>query len=147
MFTKATEYALRASIYIAANSSEEKRLGIDEISEAIGSPRPFTAKVLQMLCRNNELVSSVKGPGGGFYMTERARKYPAKKIIDAMGEGAVLSKCVLGLPKCSEEKPCPMHHEYRFIKAKLIHLFDSTSIAELAADSRISKIYLKGNMR
>lgn len=145
MFTKATEYALRASIFIAANSSEDKRLGIDEISAAIGSPKPFTAKVLQNLCRNNSPVSSVKGPGGGFYMTAKAKKVSARKIIDAMGESAVLSKCVLGLPRCSEEKPCPMHHEYRFIKARLLHLFESTTIEELATDSRLTKIYLKGN--
>ncbi len=146
MFTKATEYALRATIYIAANSSGSKRLGIDEIAAAIGSPRSFTAKVLQLLCRNNTPVSSNKGPGGGFYITEEARKKPVKTILEAMGEGGVLSKCVLGLPKCSDKKPCPMHHEYRFIKARLLHLFDTTSIGELSKDSHLSNVYLKGKV-
>ena len=144
MFSKATEYALRATIYIAANSSESKRLGIDEISVAIGSPRSFTAKVLQMLSKDNFLVSSVKGPGGGFFMTADATNLPARKIIEAMGEDTTLTKCVLGLPKCSDSRPCPMHHEYRFIKARLLELFESTVIADLALDSRLANIYLKG---
>jgi len=36
MFSKSTEYALRATIFIAQKSSEEKKLGLDEISKAIG---------------------------------------------------------------------------------------------------------------
>ena len=39
MFSKATEYALRATIYIAKKSTEEKKLGIEEISRAIDSPQ------------------------------------------------------------------------------------------------------------
>ena len=30
MFSKATEYALRATIFIAQKSSEEKKLGLDD---------------------------------------------------------------------------------------------------------------------
>ena len=41
MFSKATEYALRATIYIAQKSSAEKKLSIGEIAKAIDSPVPF----------------------------------------------------------------------------------------------------------
>ncbi|MBL0305705.1 MAG: Rrf2 family transcriptional regulator [Chitinophagaceae bacterium] len=54
MFSKATEYALRATIFLARNSSEEQKLGIEAISEAIDSPRSFTAKVLQSLTKDNK---------------------------------------------------------------------------------------------
>src|SRR5687768_11706275 len=112
MFSKSAEYALRATIYIAQKSSEENKLGMAEISKAIGSPRPFTAKILQQLTKDNNIVSSVRGPNGGFFITDKAKKLPARSILEAIGESEVLNKCVLGLAQCSEKKPCPMHSEY-----------------------------------
>ena len=61
MFSKATEYALRATIFLAQKSSEENKLGIDEIATAIDSPKSFTAKILQQLTKDNRVVSSVRG--------------------------------------------------------------------------------------
>ena len=72
MFSKATEYALRATIFIARKGSVDKKLGIDEIAKGIGSPRYFTAKILQSLTADNRIVSSVRGPGGGFFITEKS---------------------------------------------------------------------------
>ena len=102
MFSKTTEYALRATIYIAKKSTEEKKLGIEEISRAIDSPKSFTAKILQALTKDNKVVSSVRGPNGGFFITEKTKKLPVRSILQAMGEDEVLGKCVLGLKMCSE---------------------------------------------
>ena len=105
MFSKATEYALRATIYIAQKSSEEVNLGIEAISKAIDSPQPFTAKILQILTKDNKIISSVRGPNGGFFMTEKAKKLPVRSILEAMGEDKILEKCILGLNQCSEVQP------------------------------------------
>lgn len=134
MFSKATEYALRATIYIAQKSSEENKLGIDAIAKAIDSPKSFTAKIMQSLTRSNNVISSVRGPNGGFYITEKAKKLPARAVLIAMGESEILDKCVLGLNKCSEIKPCPMHHQYKTIKQQLIRLFETKTIQQLADD-------------
>ncbi|WP_026773095.1 Rrf2 family transcriptional regulator [Asinibacterium sp. OR53] len=132
MFSKATEYALRAAIFIAQKSSEDNKLGIDEIARAINSPRSFTAKTLQLLSADNKIVHSTRGPNGGFYMSEKARKLPARAILEAMQEDDLLEKCVLGLKQCSEAKPCPMHSEYKSIKLQLKTLFETTTIQQLA---------------
>ena len=71
MFSKTTEYALRATIYIAQKSSEENKLGIDVIAKAIDSPKSFTAKILQSLTKGNKVISSARGPNGGFYITDK----------------------------------------------------------------------------
>ena len=63
MFSKSTEYALRATIYIAQKSSEENKLGIKEISEAIDSPQSFTAKILQSLTRENIVNADINTQG------------------------------------------------------------------------------------
>ena len=142
MFSKATEYALRATIYIAKKSTAEKKIGIDEIAKAIDSPKSFTAKILQALTKDNKIVSSVRGPNGGFFITEKAKRLPVRSILQAMGEDEVLEKCVLGLKLCSEIQPCPMHAQYKSIKQQLIKLFVSKTIQQLAADTKDGEVFI-----
>ena len=147
MFSKATEYALRATIYIAQKSSIENKIGLDEIAKAIDSPASFTAKTLQALTKDDAIVSSVRGPKGGFYMSEKAKKLPARSILKVMGEDEMLEKCVLGLKKCTEKQPCPMHTQYKSIKQQLIGLFVSTSIEDLATQMQESVLFINSNLR
>ncbi len=142
MFSKATEYALRATIYIAKKSTEEKKISIAEIADAIDSPQSFTAKILQSLTKDNKVVSSVRGPNGGFYLTEKAKKLPVISILRAMSEDDILEKCVLGLKKCSEVTPCPMHFQYKPIKQELIKLFASKTIQQLANEFKEGEMYI-----
>lgn len=143
MFSKATEYALRATIYIAQRSTDKYKPGLAEIAKAIGSPRSFTAKILQQLTRDNKIVSSVRGPNGGFFLSENAKRLPVRVILDTMGEDDVLEKCVLGLKRCSENQPCPMHNQFKSIRQQLIKLFAKNTIKELAADIKDGVIFIK----
>src|SRR5665647_259783 len=68
MVSKTCEYAIRAMIFIAQKSKNGSITGINEIADKIGSPKYFIAKVLQDLVRK-ELVQSLKGPTGGFYLS------------------------------------------------------------------------------
>ena len=147
MFSKATEYALRATIYIAKKSTAEKKVGIEEISKAIDSPKSFTAKILQALTKDDIVVSSVRGPNGGFFLTAKAKKLPVRSILQAMGEDEVLEKCVLGLKQCSEVQPCPMHEQYKTIKKQLIKLFVSKTIGQLAADMKDGEVFINNKKR
>lgn len=142
MFSKSTEYALRATIYIAQKSTEEKKIGIEEISKAIDSPQSFTAKILQALTRDNKVVSSVRGPHGGFYMTDKAKKLSVSSILKAMGEDALLEKCMMGLKLCSEIQPCPMHDQFKPIKQQLIKLFTTKTIQQLADDTKSGAVFI-----
>lgn len=142
MFSKTTEYALRATIYIAQKGTLENKLSIDEIAKAIDSPKSFTAKILQSLTKDNKVISSTRGPNGGFYLTEKAKKLPARSILKAMGEDDILEKCVMGLKQCSEIQPCPMHAQYKSIKQQLIKLFVTKSIQQLAAEIKNGIVYI-----
>ena len=143
MFSKTAEYALRATIYIAQKGSVDHKLSITEIAEAIDSPQSFTAKILQLLTRDNRVVSSVRGPNGGFYLTEDAKKLPVLAILEAVNEDYVLKKCVLGLNQCSEINPCPMHSEYKFIREKLTSLFENKTIQYLANETSKENIFIR----
>ncbi len=143
MFSKATEYALRATIYIAQKSSKEKKIGIAEIAKAIDSPKSFTAKILQALTRDNRIISSARGPNGGFYITEKAKNLPVRAIMEVMGEHDFFKNCVLGLKLCSEVNPCPMHHEYKPIKQQLMDLFEKKTIQILADEIKSGDAFIK----
>jgi Rrf2 family protein len=145
MFSKATEYALRATIFIAQKGTEEKKLSIDEIAKAIDSPKSFTAKILQLLTKDNHIISSVRGPNGGFFLTEKSKKLPVRSILKAMGEEEVLEKCVLGLKQCSELQPCPMHEQYKSIRKQLKDLFVAKSIQQFASEIKDGVVFINNN--
>ena len=65
MFSKACEYGIRAVLYIASQSMQERRVKIGDIVQNTGSPEAFTGKILGLLSRN-KLVDSYTGPNGGF---------------------------------------------------------------------------------
>jgi len=133
MFSKSTEYALRATIFIAQKGSPEQKLGLSAIAEAIDSPRSFTAKILQQLTKGNELIVSSTGPLGGFYLPENNKDLPVRKVLELMGEIDRIEACVLGLKQCSDINPCPLHPRYKSIKGQLRNLFERTTIRQLAS--------------
>lgn len=142
MFSKTAEYALRATIFIAQKSADGSKLGIEAVASSIEAPQSFTAKILQLLTKDNKIISSVRGPNGGFFITPAARKYSIRKVLETIGEDDVFTKCVLGLKDCSEKQPCPMHYQYRPIKQQLIQLFEKKTIQELAQDMESGKTFL-----
>lgn len=131
MFSKSCKYAIRAVLYMAAHSTTEQRLGVKEISEALDVPRPFLAKLLQQLSRNN-LVSSIKGPHGGFFLNEKNRNEPLRKVVECIDGPEVFSACILGLPVCSSENPCPLHAQAYIYREGLLHMVGKKTIAEIA---------------
>lgn len=143
MFSKTAEYALRATIFIAQKGSPGKKLSIEEIAKAIDSPKHFTAKILQLLTKDDKVISSTKGPNGGFYITEKSKKLPVRAVLEAVNEDEILKKCVLGLRNCSENNPCPLHSEYKKIRNKLNHLFENKSIGGLASKMNSDKIFIR----
>lgn len=142
MFSKTTEYALRAVIYIARNSSEERKLSVAEITDAINAPQHFTAKILQQLTADQRIVSSVRGPNGGFFMTAKSRKLPVMEILKLLGEDSTLDKCILGLAECSGKKPCPLHAQYKLIKQQLLDLFKTKRIVDLTEELASGRAFI-----
>lgn len=145
MFSKTAEYALRATIFIAQKGTVDHKLSIVEVSSAIDSPQSFTAKILQLLTKDERVVSSARGPNGGFYMKDAAKKLPVLSVLEAINEDYVLRKCVLGLKACSEVNPCPMHSEYKSIRAKLTNLFEKKTIQQLANETGKENVFINND--
>lgn len=142
MFSKSCEYAIKAMIYVAQKSKDEMRVSIKDIAKGTDSPEHFIAKIMQELGRKR-LVLSVKGPNGGFYMTEKELQTSISDIVRALDGDGIYVDCVLGLKTCSEKTPCPVHHEYKAIKAKLIHMLEHNTIGNFNEKLDSGSFFLK----
>src|SRR5690554_629403 len=143
MFSKACEYAIRATLFIAKSSISKKRVRLGEIAEAIDSPEAFTAKILQQLAKNN-VVKSIKGPYGGFEISkQKMRKLPLRKIIEAIDGDDIFVGCAMGLSACDAEHPCPLHKDFIHIRDKLSELLNNTSVYQMAHSLTEGDSFLK----
>ena len=131
MFSKACEYGIRASTYIALKSLEGTRVSLKEIAEKIDSPVAFTAKVLQQLSKNH-IVESVKGASGGFQMSKvNMNQIKLAQIVFAIDGNNVYEGCGLGLKKCNANEPCPVHDKFVQIRSDLKTMLENTSLYDM----------------
>lgn len=143
MFSKTCEYAIRASIFIATQSYKNKRVTIKDIAEKIDSPKPFTAKILQTLVKNN-LIYSVKGIGGGFEIpVEILSQITLSQIVKAIDGDGIFTCCGLGLGKCSDIHHCSVHEKFKVIKSEIVSMLETTNLEELALDIKSGDAFLK----
>jgi Rrf2 family protein len=129
IFSKTCEYAIRAVFFIAQKSEGGMRVGIKEIAAGIDSPELYLGKILQDLSRKG-LISSMKGPNGGFFIEGGAFKSPLIEIVKAVDGDGLFYGCGLGLKECSEENPCPLHEGFKDIRNQLLQLLSNTTIGE-----------------
>ncbi len=130
MFSKACEYGIKAAIYITQNSLQHKRVSLKQIAAEIDSPVAFTAKILQDLARH-KVVTSIKGAHGGFEI-HNADQISLSKIVNAIDSDAIYIGCGLGLVKCDEQNPCPIHNKFKLVRENLKIMLESTTLKELA---------------
>lgn len=143
ILSKTEEYAIKAAVFIAHKSLQDERTNLKEISEEIDSPEAFTAKILQTLVRHR-IINSVKGAGGGFsIVAQMTKKIKLIDIVVALDPLYDKKGCVLGLSHCSEVNPCPIHHKYKPVKAKILELLRKTSLFELSENYEKGLSYLK----
>lgn len=144
MFSKSCEYGIKAMIFIAQKSKTDQRVGVKEIAKGIAAPEYFIAKILQDLSRKN-LLQSAKGPNGGFYMEKTDLKTSLAQIVKAIDGDKIYNECVLGLKACSQKNPCPVHDEYKAIKANLIAMLEKNTIGTFNEKLDSGKFFLKNN--
>lgn len=142
MFSKTCEYAIRAMIFIAQKSKDGQKVGIKEIANGIDSPEHFIAKILQDLSRKN-VVQSVKGPNGGFFLEPGAKSCSLADIVRVVDGDSLFSGCGVGLKRCNEKKPCPIHFEFKKVRDDIRTMLEGANIVDFAHDLDLSKTFLK----
>ena len=130
MFSKTCEYALQAMMYIAFHTKTEKPVGLKEVAGAQAIPLHFLSKVLQELVKH-DILGSVKGPKGGFFLKKSPESITLLNIVMAIDGPTLFERCGLGLRKCTDKTPCPVHFEYQAVRTNIKSLLGSKTLSQL----------------
>jgi len=141
MLSNSSKYALTAVLYLAVNASFEHKIQAKDISEPTAIPKAYLAKILQELSKHH-IVSSVKGPNGGFYLSEENRSVNLIKIVDLIDGKDRLTSCVLSLKDCNANHPCPLHDMVGTTKTRFFIKMNTTTIGDLVSDIKEGKSFL-----
>ena len=134
MLSSSSKYGIRAVTYIASKAKKNEKLGIKMISEDLRLPTPFLAKILQLLAKQ-KILSSSKGPHGGFSLLKDAKNITLYDIIVTIDGPDIFENCIIHNTSCkcvnSEKLVCPIHNEYSKIRIEMIRLFERKTIHSL----------------
>lgn len=121
-FSRTTEYAVQSALYLSMHPFSTPVLQRD-MATALNIPPHFLGKILQVMVKNG-IVLSEKGKKGGFHLAKSPEMISLFDIVKAIEGPKVLEGCLLGLPNCQEEEPCPLHTKWKPIKLNLVNLLD-----------------------
>jgi len=141
MLSNSSKYAIKAVLYLALNSSEEHRVMVKDISIPINVPQAYLAKLLQELSREG-IISSVKGPKGGFYLSDIDLRNSLMDVINVIDGKKRLNSCALSLEKCDLEKPCPLHNLISPVKQKFINNLQNKTIKDFSQEIKAGISFL-----
>jgi Rrf2 family protein len=143
MLSNTCKTAIKAVIYLSSKFDIRGNAGIKEISEFINASEHTVGKILQTLVRHN-IVNSMKGPTGGFYISKEQQKQPVINIVEAIDGKQIFKSCGLGLSKCSSTHPCPIHDEYKEARDIIEKLFRQKRVMDLCEPVTNGLAYLMG---
>lgn len=115
LFSAATGYALQVLAVLPEGG--EFTLAKD-LSARLALPGPYLAKILQALAQG-QLLESVRGPRGGFRLARPAEQITIGEVVAALEGPDAMEGCLMGLPECGHENPCPLHHVWSELKAQI----------------------------
>ncbi|QOW10388.1 Rrf2 family transcriptional regulator [Kaistella flava (ex Peng et al. 2021)] len=143
MFSKACEYAIKASIYIAQQSHQNRSANVKEVAKSVNAPEAFTAKILQQLCREN-ILESIRGKQGGFiFQVDKQKQIKIFDVVQLIDGDGIFTNCGLGLQKCSSENPCPVHDDFKEVRNGLVAMVQKYSFYDLAIKTETGLAWLK----
>lgn len=123
------DYALRTAIRLAR--ADGAAVSLAEIASSQMVPPAFLEKVIATLVGAG-LVTSQRGPGGGYRLARPAAEVTLLDVILAAEGSLGLNQCVLGEGSCERQDVCGAHHVWRIAQQQLQALFAETTMADLA---------------
>jgi len=85
--------------------------------------------------RRQELVASVRGPGGGYCLARDARSISVAQIIIAVDEPLDATQCG-GKENCLDEHRCMTHDLWSSLSQRMFDYLDSVNLHELMVQQR-----------
>jgi Rrf2 family iron-sulfur cluster assembly transcriptional regulator len=139
MLSNSCRYGIRAVIYLASQPLSNGKTGIKQISKILIFQHHFLAKILQLLAKQ-KILSSSKGPHGGFSLLKDPRKITLLDIVNTIDGYDTFTDCIMHNGSCEgvekEGKHCPLHKDYEKSRKSLLNFSVTRTIHELVIKSK-----------
>lgn len=139
LLSKSCVYGLRATLFLASNQGSEY-ISIRKLSEELDISFHFLTKILQQLTAV-DLLESMKGPKGGVRLSRKSQDISLLDVVTAIDGKDLFQECVLGLPGCGKEEPCPLHAMWADTRKDIQSMLEENTLLDMAEKGK------KGNLR
>jgi Rrf2 family iron-sulfur cluster assembly transcriptional regulator len=94
--------------------------------------------------RRSELVSSVRGPGGGYRLSRDMSDISVAQIIDAVNEKVDTTNCG-GQADCQDGNVCLTHHLWTDLSSRIHEFLQDISLETLVAKPDVQSVSARQN--
>jgi Rrf2 family iron-sulfur cluster assembly transcriptional regulator len=126
--TSKGRYAVTAMLDVALHAKQGP-VPLTDISERQEISLSYLEQLFAKL-RKRELVSSVRGPGGGYYLGREAALISIRDVIAAVDESVDATRCH-GKGNCQNGERCLTHHLWSDLSERIESFLSDISLAEL----------------
>ncbi|MEM1113912.1 MAG: Fe-S cluster assembly transcriptional regulator IscR [Pseudomonadota bacterium] len=137
-------YAVTAMLDLALHG-DEGPVSLADISGRQDISLSYLEQLFARL-RRNELVSSVRGPGGGYRLSRRGDEIYVAQIIDAVNEAVDATGCG-GTSDCQQGEVCLTHHLWLDLSEQIHGFLSNISLAQLVERREVQTISARQNAR
>ena len=131
MLSKTAKYGLKTVMHIAAHSNGRRKYNAEELAKTLAIPKHFLSRILYDLSKQ-KIISSQKGPGGGFFLSKEQLAMNPYDVIKALEGDDFLNVCIFEQRACIHDKPCVFHNIYGKYKTDFIMEMSEKSLGEYA---------------
>lgn len=122
-------YALRAITNLALSASD-RPVPIKQIAGEENISPEFLEQIFFKL-KKSGIISSVRGPGGGFILERAPEDVTVKEIFDAVGEGLEITPCTAldePDPTCERQEICLVHEVWKEASDHIVSYFSNLTL-------------------
>lgn len=137
-------YAVTAMLDLSIHASKGP-VNLTEISQRQAISLSYLEQLFAKL-RQRKLVSSVRGPGGGYRLARPEKEIHVAEIIDAVSESLDTTRCQ-GKGDCQLGETCLTHHLWQDLSDQIHNFLSNISLADLVSKKEIVLIARNQNER
>jgi Rrf2 family iron-sulfur cluster assembly transcriptional regulator len=130
-------YAVTAMLDLALHGKSGP-ISLADISTRQDISLSYLEQLFAKLRRNN-LVKSVRGPGGGYCLSRECVDINVADIIDAVNESTDATSCG-GKGICQNGEMCLTHHLWDDLSKQIHHFLSDISLAQLTRKEHVQSI-------
>ena len=130
-------YAITAMLDLAMHDGSDM-VALSDISRRQGISQSYLEQLFTKL-RRSGLVTSARGPGGGYRLAREAGAISLVDIVQAINENIDTTLCG-GKKNCRDGETCLTHSLWQELGEHILKYLSTVSLAELAARPHVIEV-------